>query len=71
MLIRVMGYDHYYYNKQYNERKSYYKKNDIKLKDDEFLSGIRKTDKFLPVITLVLYYGEKTGMDRGVCMICW
>ena len=59
MPIRVMGYDHYSYNKQYNDRKNYYKKNDIKLKDDEFLSGIRKTDKFLPVITLVLYYGEK------------
>ena len=59
MPIRVMGYDHYSYNKQYNDRKNYYKKNDIKLKDDELLSGIRKTDKFLPVITLVLYYGEK------------
>ena len=59
MPIRVMGYDHYSYNKQYNDRKNYYKKSNIKLKDDEFLSGIRKTDKFLPVITLVLYYGEK------------
>ena len=58
MPIRVMGYDHYSYNKQYNDRKNYYKKSNIKLKDDEFLSGIRKTDKFLPVITLVLYYGE-------------
>ena len=59
MPIRVMGYDHYSYNKQYNDRKNYYKKSNIKLKDDELLSGIRKTDKFLPVITLVLYYGEK------------
>ena len=59
MPIRVMGYDDYSYNKQYNDRKNYYKKSNIKLKDDEFLSGIRKTDKFLPVITLVLYYGEK------------
>ena len=59
MPIRVMGYDHYSYNKQYNDRKNYYKTNGISLKDDEFISGIRKTDKFLPVITLVLYYGEK------------
>ena len=43
----------------YTDKKNYYKKSNIKLKDDEFLSGIRKTDKFLPVITLVLYYGEK------------
>ena len=59
MPIRVMGYDHYSYNKQYNDRKSYYRDKGISLKDDEFISGIRKTDKFLPVITLVLYYGEK------------
>ncbi len=59
MPIRVMGYDHYSYNKQYNDRKNYYKDKGISLKDDEFISGIRKTDKFLPVITLVLYYGEK------------
>ena len=59
MPIRVMGYDHYSYNKQYNDRKNYYKTNGISLKDDEFISGIRKTDKFLPVITLVLYHGEK------------
>lgn len=59
MPIRVMGYDQYSYNKQYQERKRYYKNNNIALKGDEFISGIRKTDRFLPVITLVLYYGEE------------
>lgn len=58
MPIRVMGYDQYSYNKQYQERKRYYKNNNIILKGDEFISGIKKTDRFLPVITLVLYYGE-------------
>ncbi len=58
MPIRVMGYDQYSYNKQYQERKRYYKNNNILLKGDEFISGIKKTDRFLPVITLVLYYGE-------------
>ena len=29
------------------------------LDEDEFLSKMKKTDKFVPVITLVLYYGEK------------
>ena len=59
MPVRVMGYDYYTYNKQYQDRRAYYKQNNIKLVEHEFISGIRKTDRFLPVITLVLYYGEE------------
>lgn len=59
MPVRVMGYDHYTYNKQYQDRKKYYKDNNIPLTGDEFISGIRKNDKFVPVFTLVLYYGEE------------
>ena len=59
MPVRVMGYDHYTYNKQYQYRKKYYKDNNIPLTGDEFISGIRKNDKFVPVFTLVLYYGEE------------
>lgn len=29
------------------------------LEEDEYLSGMKKTDRFAPVITLVVYYGEK------------
>ena len=29
------------------------------LEEDEYLSGMRKTDKFAAVITVVVYYGEK------------
>lgn len=54
-----MGYDHYSYNKQYQERRSYYKNNHIKLAGDEFISEVKKEDRFLPVVTLVLYYGEE------------
>ena len=59
MPVRVMGYDYYTYNKQYQDRRTYYKQNNIKLVENEFISGIRKTDRFLPVVTLVLYYGEE------------
>ncbi len=59
MPIRVMGYDYYTYNKQYREKKAEYKSKKEKLKGNEFLSGIKKKDRFLPVITLVLYYGEE------------
>lgn len=27
--------------------------------NNEYLSGMKKTDKFIPVITLVVYYGEE------------
>ena len=59
MPVRVMGYDYYTYNKQYQDRRTYYRQNNIKLEENEFISGIRKTDRFLPVVTLVLYYGEE------------
>ena len=59
MPVRVMGYDYYTYNKQYQDRRAYYKQNNIILVENEFISGIRKTDRFLPVITLVLYYGDE------------
>lgn len=59
MPIRVMGYDYYTYNKQYREKKVEYKLKKEKLKGNEFLSGIKKKDRFWPVITLVLYYGEE------------
>ena len=67
MPVRVMGYDYYTYNKQYQDRRTYYKQNNIKLVENEFISGIRKTDRFLPVVTLVLYYGEE-DWDGPMCL---
>lgn len=67
MPIRVMGYDYYSYNKQYKDRQTYYKENKIKLTGDEFISGIKKADRILPVVTLVLYYGEEEW-DGPVCL---
>lgn len=36
-----------------------HKRNGERLSDDEFLSGIKKEDAIYPVITVVIYYGEK------------
>lgn len=58
MPLRVMGYDYSTYKKQYNNNASRYKKA-AGLDEDEYLSKMKKTDKFVPVITVVLYYGEK------------
>ncbi len=60
MPLRVMEYDTYAYKKQYEiNAKKYGKHNGKGLTYNEFLSKMKKTDKFLPIITLVIYYGEE------------
>jgi len=58
MPMRVMGYDYASYKKQYDSNAKQYQKASG-LSQDEYLSRMRKTDKFIPVITVVVYYGEK------------
>lgn len=58
MPMRIMGYDYGAYKKQYDNNAVKYK-NGKGLSSDEFLSKMRKTDKFIPVITAVIYYGER------------
>lgn len=58
MPMRVMGYDYGIYKKQYDSNAEVCRT--LKgLEEDEYLSGMRKTDKFAAVITVVVYYGEK------------
>ncbi len=58
MPMRVMGYDYGTYKKQYEANAAKYKdKKD--LTEDEYLSRMKSSDKFIPVITVVVYYGEK------------
>ena len=56
--MRVMGYDYGTYKKQYDSNSQKYKTSDG-MNEDEYLSGMKKTDKFIPVITVVIYYGDK------------
>ncbi|MCM1536054.1 MAG: Rpn family recombination-promoting nuclease/putative transposase [Clostridium sp.] len=58
MPLRVMGYDYGIYKKQYDSNAGKYKNSDG-MDEDEYLSRMKKTDKFMPVITIVVYYGEK------------
>lgn len=57
MPMRVMGYDYSAYKKQYDSNAKKYKTADG-MTPDEYLSGMKKTDQFMPVITVVVYYGE-------------
>ncbi len=58
MPLRVMGYDYGTYKKQYDGNAKRYKKAEG-MDEDEYLSRMKRTDKFMPVITITVYYGEK------------
>ena len=58
--MRLMGYDYHTYKKQYDDNAQKYKKRSEGLTRDEFLSKMKKTDKFIPVITIVVYYGSES-----------
>ena len=53
-----MGYDYGIYKKQYDSNARRYKTADG-INADEYVSRMKKTDKFIPVITIVIYYGER------------
>ena len=63
MPIRNMGYDYLAYKKQYDSNAvKYNAKNMSQLQDvdeDEYLSRMKRTDKFIPVITIIVHYGDK------------
>ena len=58
MPMRVMGYDYGVYKKQYDSNAQKYKTVEG-MDEEEFLSGMRRTDKLTAVITVVVYYGER------------
>lgn len=63
MAVKNMLYDALQYAKQVEEAKRLYRnglnKKRIKLNSEEFLSGLKKADRLMPVITLVVYFGDK------------
>lgn len=68
MPLRTMTYDALGYIKEYNDIKKQHKLNkDSFSSHEEFLSGINKSDRFHPIITLVLYYGESLW-DGPTCL---
>ena len=62
MPLRNMIYDALGYLKEFNEINQTFKNNNSKGREnkaEEFLSGMTKNDRFHPIITIVIYYGEK------------
>ena len=66
MPLRVMEYDAYTYKKQYQQNAKKYL-TERGMTEEEFLSRMKRTDKFIPVITIVIYYGEKEW-DGAKCL---
>lgn len=58
MPMRIMGYDYSAYKKQYDRNARRYKSSEG-MDKDEYLSRMKRTDRFTPVITVLIYYGEK------------
>ena len=71
MVIRAMLSESMAYEKQWKKLKEKWIKRlkrkqrteKERLTSDEFLSGMRKADKFIPVITIVVYYGKEKPWD--------
>lgn len=66
MPVKNMQYDAANYARQVLAAKKSYEKED-KLTNAEFLSGFRKGDKLMPVITLVIYFGA-SEWDGPMCI---
>lgn len=60
MPLRHLVGDAFFYLKEYNEIAKRNKKEVVLASADEFLSGMKRGDKLHPVITVCVYYGEKS-----------
>lgn len=63
MPVKTMLYEALEYTRQIQDLEKTHRKNGKTGSRDEFLSGIRKDDRLIPVITTVLYTGNKKDWD--------
>lgn len=74
MVFRTMKAEAMGYDKQWRERMRQNKKKwrligkNHRISGDEYLSGIAKNERFLPIITLILYLGVDKKWDGAVCL---
>ena len=71
MPVKDMLYDSMHYAKQVEEAKRSYRnqkerKKRVRLTGGEFLSGFRKDDKLMPVITLAIYLGASGTLGSNI-----
>ena len=69
MVLRNMLSESLSYQKQWKQKKrAHEKEKDLKSGTDAFLSGMEKDEKFMPVITLVVYCGMEHPWDGARCL---
>lgn len=69
MVLRNMLSESLGYQRQWkNKKRTHEKKKDLRAGTDEFLSGMTKDEKFIPIITLVVYYGREHAWDGARCL---
>lgn len=59
MPLRTLLYDGLGYLKEYEEIRHRHKKEKDAMTGDEFLSGMRRTDRLHPAVSVTVYYGEE------------
>lgn len=68
MVLRNMFSESIGYRKQWKRKKrAHEEKRDLKA-GDEYLSGMKKEEKFAPIITLVVYFGTGGAWDGAKCL---
>lgn len=63
MVTRAMLMESMAYDKQWKKLREKMEVQRENVTSDEFFSGMRKEDKFIPVITIVIYYGREKTWD--------
>ncbi len=63
MVIRAMLSESMAYDKQWKKLKNALASEKEGLTSEELLSGMRKEDRFIPVITIIIYYGREKSWD--------
>ena len=69
MVLRNMLSESLGYHKQWKQKYHHHlEKKDLRKGSDEFLSGMKKEEKFTPIITLVVYFGTEHPWDGARCL---
>ncbi len=69
MVLRNMLTECLNYQKQWKQKRAAHKKEaDLKIGTDEYMSGMAKNERFIPVITLVVYCGTEHPWDGARCL---
>lgn len=68
MVLRNMLTESLSYQRQWKQKKADHGRRKDLSGSDEFFSGMKKNEKFIPIITLVVYCGRKHPWDGARCL---